>query len=83
MLIAYVRPAYFYNIWFFLMQKVPHPNALSFFMSSFYFFSGFFFKSPENGNEMKYIRSKVKKFIILLTTWLSFLCPLFIARIIY
>ena len=30
-------------------------NALSFFMSSFYFFSGFFFKSPENGNEMKYI----------------------------
>lgn len=57
-------------------------NALSFFMSSFYFFSGFFFKSPENGNEMKYIRSKVKKFIILLTTWLSFLCPLFIARII-
>ena len=44
-------------------------NALSFFMSSFYFFSGFFFKSPENGNEMKYIRSKVKKFIIPLITW--------------
>ena len=39
-------------------------NALSFFMSSFYFFSGFFFKSPENGNEMKY-----KKFIIPLITW--------------
>ncbi len=35
-------------------------NALSFFMSSFYFFSGFFFKSPENGNEMKYIRSKLR-----------------------
>lgn len=44
-------------------------NALSFFMSSFCFFSGFFFKSPENGNEMKYIRSKVKKFIIPLITW--------------
>ena len=44
-------------------------NALSFFMSSFYFFSGFFFKSPENGNEMKYIRSKVKKFILPLLTW--------------
>ena len=66
-------------------------NALSFFggkllFASLFrgrFFSGFFFKSPENGNEMKYIRSKVKKFIILLTTWLSFLCPLFIARIIY
>ena len=28
MLIAYVRPAYFYNIWFFLMQKVPHPNSI-------------------------------------------------------
>lgn len=44
-------------------------NALSFFMSSFYFFSGFFFKSPKNGSEMKYIRSKVKNFIISLITW--------------
>ena len=38
-------------------------------MSSFYFFSGFFLQKPENGNEMKYIRSKVKKFIIPLITW--------------
>ena len=69
---------------YYIMLAVVGNSAMSVSaLTSFYFFSGFFFKSPENGNEMKYIRSKVKKFIILLTTWLSFLCPLFIARIIY
>ena len=38
-------------------------NALSFFMSSFYFFSGFFFKSPENGNEMKYIGVRLRSLL--------------------